>query len=269
VRHVISAIQTNQIMKLTICRRVNLSGIDLDLPSSLQLAATSEDCRGKHSFYWRDSRLEFVGTSPEVTVQCAKDGTTFISRAAGSWPSDGTSTGSDADSDVIIGDRRVITEHALAVKALRDAVQRKFQTIHRERGPEIVRCLGVNHLISTMQISVGSRSALACLLELVFPSGAIPYPDSLRLLCEIGEPARGPYYGMIGFSAPDGQSCWAHVLRSVFRTRRETFAWTGAAVTGLSTPKIEYEETRWKLRGVLAGRLVDGREDCDDHNPSN
>ena len=256
VQHVLSSIRANQIAKLTIARRVDLSGTGLDLPSSLQLAATNIDCRGKCSFYWSDSHLEFVGTSPEVTVQSAEDGTTFVSRAAGTWPSGGTSFDAGCDPNKMSEDRRVLGEHVLAAKALRNTLRREFQTIHEERSPQIARCVGVSHLLSTVKVGLLSRSKVARLLELVFPSGAVPEPDALRLLREIGEPPRGPYYGLIGFSAPHGECRWAHVLRSIFRTCQGTYAWTGAAVTALSTPAIEYEETRWKLGGILAGRLV-------------
>jgi anthranilate/para-aminobenzoate synthase component I len=58
-------------------------------------------------------------------------------------------------------------------------------------------------------------------------------------------------------TASTGRFQFAQVLRCIFASEGEHYAWTGAAVTSQSTPDLEAEELRLERTGVL----VRGRRD--------
>ena len=74
--------------------------------------------------------------------------------------------------------------------------------------------------------------------------------QGFKLLAEHEDFCRGPYYGLVGCITADGIFSFTQVLRSAYTDNNSSYLMVGAAITSMSTPELEAEETNSKLFGV-------------------
>nr|ACM17349.1 para-aminobenzoic acid synthetase [Agaricus bisporus] len=91
------------------------------------------------------------------------------------------------------------------------------------------------------------------------PMTGAPKKRSVEILYNLEGFERGPYSGVFGYWCAGGGGDWSVTIRSVFLHDSEKngderwYVGAGGAITALSEPESELEETRVKLNGVLLG----------------
>ncbi|WP_017611282.1 aminodeoxychorismate synthase component I [Nocardiopsis xinjiangensis] len=116
----------------------------------------------------------------------------------------------------------------------------------------------VHQLISTVRGSLRPGSSPIECLRATFPGGSMtgaPKVRTLQIIDELEEGPRGIYSGAIGWISLSGALALNIVIRSVVVERdRATFG-VGGAITQLSDPDLEYQETLVKSRLAAAALL--------------
>lgn len=112
----------------------------------------------------------------------------------------------------------------------------------------------VHHLVSVVTGRLESGRDGLDLIRAAFPGGSItgaPKVRAMEIITEMEGRARGPYCGSIGYLGFDGAMDLNIAIRTVTLADGEAVYWAGGAITALSDPADEYEETLVKARRVL------------------
>lgn len=112
----------------------------------------------------------------------------------------------------------------------------------------------VHHTRSTVQGELRGDVSLCDLLRATLPGGSVTGAPKIRA-CEIIEEleptARGPYCGAIGYIGVDGRMDLNIAIRTMLvQGSRVTFQ-VGGGIVADSDPRMEYEETLHKARGMM------------------
>lgn len=100
---------------------------------------------------------------------------------------------------------------------------------------------------STIDAVLKDPPTLVDLFQALFPSGSVtgaPKIETMKIIHEVEEFARGPYTGAIGYASPDGNMTFNVAIRTlVVNERKGSFrVHVGSGVTIASDPIREYEE---------------------------
>lgn len=114
----------------------------------------------------------------------------------------------------------------------------------------------VNQMISTVVGETMTDIDLADAMEALFPMGSMtgaPKIEALKLTDRYESFARGLYSGTVGYIDPSGDWDFNVIIRSLIYddTTRKAALWAGGAITALSDPFAEYEESILKMESIL------------------
>lgn len=244
LRRVLAWTRGGEGRRLTIARRVPLpEGVDL----LATLHASQSPAPSVRSFHLETRHGALTGTSPELLAE----GTIRRFRShklSGTYPRAADRARDEALREAFLRDPKIADEHASS----RAATLASLAGIGRASAapPACLDLPGLRHLESVVDTEVHPPRSLARCLRAALPSGARPRDEGLRLLAEVEDASRGPYYGLVGYCLGAERFELAQVLRTVFRREGSTYTWVGAAVTAESTVEGEYEETRIKLGDI-------------------
>ncbi len=250
VSRTIESIRDGDVQRLTLARRVDLPP-DIDLLASFA-AAPAVDAHGiGRSFYLRTEALELAGHSPELLGR--GDDTNFTCfKLSGTGRRDANRATDERLRAGLLGDPKVLDEHALAIRATREALE-AVGTVTNGR-MQICDRIVLRHLMTPLDVAVRPGASWSAILRAILPTGAQPRASGLRALDGLERISRGPYYGVLGLRLPDGRFEFSQVLRTLFRDASGVHTFVGAAVTAGSTAEGESAETRLKLGDVTAKR---------------
>ncbi len=198
----------------------------------------------------------FVGATPELLI--SMQGRTVRTAAlAGSAP-----RGRDPEADAHLGRQLIESkkeqeEHRFVVDALREVLAPACTRLEVPESPRLLRLEGIQHLETPIRGLLAERPG-SSLLELagnLHPSpavGGVPRRAALDWLDQCEGLDRGWFAGPIGFLDAEGGGELRVALRSglIRGSRARLFA--GAGIVSDSQPDAELEETRVKLRALLA-----------------
>lgn len=197
---------------------------------------------------WMDDEFSIAAQSPELLAHGTREH--FVShKLSGTAP-----VSADADEDrrllaSFMTSEKIRHEHAGGAAAAARAFSNAASVTVSP--PSLYDLGSIRHLCSSILVRPFDGTSIADCLRMAMPTGASPAQEGLLKLAAIEGAARGAYYGLSGMISPDGAFSFSQVLRAVFsHARRGPFAMSGAAVTALSSPDDEYEETRVKLAAI-------------------
>lgn len=124
-----------------------------------------------------------------------------------------------------------------------------------EDGPYTVRAGGLAHLKTDFYFKMSDRECLGDLVELLHPTPAIcglPRTEALRFINENEGYDRSYYSGFIGMIDPDGSNDLYVNLRCMQIGSKELVLYAGGGLLASSEIDQEWEETKDKLRTMLA-----------------
>jgi isochorismate synthase len=196
----------------------------------------------------------FVGATPERLVRLRDKLVSTMCLAST------IRRGETAEQDRLLGeallnDPKEREEHDVVVRALRSGLAELCEEVAPIGTPVLLKVRNVQHLLTTIVGRVAEGRDLLDLVERLHPTPAVggaPRERALALIHSIEQLDRGWYAGPIGWLDARGEGEFSVALRSALLRGAEASLFAGCGIVADSDPAAEYEESRWKLRPVLA-----------------
>ncbi|GAB4320241.1 MAG: anthranilate synthase component I [Promethearchaeota archaeon] len=196
---------------------------------------------------------KLVGSSPEPLVTLDGDVASTVPIAG--THKRGTSPEEDrALERELLADEKERAEHVMLVDLARNDLAKISLpgTVETVELMTVRRYKHVMHIVSKVQ----SRTQFHGIdvLKNVFPAGTLTGAPKLRameIIQRLEPDSRGPYGGVVGYFALNGDCDWAIAIRTLFVHGRTYVAQAGAGIVADSDPRAEWRETRNKLASPL------------------
>ncbi len=206
-------------------------------------------------FYLRTPKVTLVGSSPEIMVRVV-EGRVTVRPLAGT-----RRRGQSEEEDLrlaeeLLTDPKERAEHVMLVDLGRNDVGRvaQYDTVELSDVMVVERYSHVMHISSNvcgqLREDCDSFDALAACLPAGTVSGA-PKVRAMEIIDQLEPHRRGPYAGAVGYIDFSGNMDTCIALRTVVIHDETAFVQAGAGIVADSVPKLEYEETLNKARGML------------------
>ncbi len=209
---------------------------------------------------------QLIGSSPEVMVKAEPCSNNEGIRAslrpiAGTRP-----RGRNVEEDLklqadLLADPKERAEHVMLVDLGRNDLGRvcKSGTVEVKELMVIEKYSHVMHIVSEVEGILSADMDVWDLLMASFPAGTVsgaPKIRAMQLINELETQARGPYSGVYGSMDLSGALNTAITIRTMLVRPHPRGGWlvqvqAGAGVVADSVPRMEYQETLNKARGML------------------
>lgn len=256
----VAAIRAGDMEKVVLAREVELRahpGFQPE-PSLARLAADYPTCT---VFAMASEQRCFLGASPERLVG-VEGGRVQVSCLAGTTARGATPAEDERLGKELLSSPKNRAEHAVVARMLRDRLGPLCDDLTIPDQPELLKVRNVQHLHTPVIGLLRKCASPLGLVETLHPTPAVGgFPDepALRFIEEYERLDRGWYAGPFGWVDARGDADFAVALRSGvlfepaedggFRAAR---LYAGCGIVGDSDPEAELEESRLKLRPVLA-----------------
>lgn len=247
------AVGRGRIDKVVLARRVGLrSPVELDVPNALRrLAASAPEST---TFAFRRGGRTFLGATPERLART--DGRRFRTVAvAGTIGRGADAAEDDRLADALLASEKDREEHAIVVEAIRDGLTPLADELVVAPQPEVMRLRFVQHLVTEISGTLPEANGLLALAERLHPTPAVggqPRDLALALVDEHEGFDRGWYAGPVGWLGTDGDGELCVALRCGIVDRTQATLFAGCGIVADSDPDKEWDESRIKLRAVVA-----------------
>jgi menaquinone-specific isochorismate synthase len=241
VEAALEAIRSREVEKVVLSRRLS-ARFAAEVPVHLVLANLAASEPGSHTFLVDG----FVGSSPELLVSLAESRVRSISLA-------GSADLGDPVGSHSFDTAKMSLEHTLAADSVDDALA-PFCTRLERSGSSVATYGDIQHLSTTFEGDTHPGTELPDLLSALHPTAAVagtPTKTALELIRELEGHERGRYAGPVGWLDRSGDGEFAIALRCGMIEGDEATLYTGAGIVEGSDPRLEFEETRLKLRPML------------------
>ncbi|MFL5689195.1 MAG: isochorismate synthase MenF, partial [Chloroflexota bacterium] len=156
-------------------------------------------------------------------------------------------------------------EHAVVVDTLRAGLAPIVETLTIADAPGILPLRHVQHLVTPMTGTLREDAGLLGLAAVLHPTPAVggePRDVALDLIAEHEGFDRGWYAGPIGWLGADGDGELMVALRCGLVRDREAVLFAGCGIVADSEPGREWDESRLKLRTMIAALGGEAEEDA-------
>ncbi|HKF84947.1 MAG TPA: isochorismate synthase [Candidatus Limnocylindrales bacterium] len=247
------AVGRGRIDKVVLARRVGMrSRVELDVPNALRRLAASAPESTTYAF--RRGGRTFLGATPEGLV--ATRGRTFRTVAVAGTIRRGVDAAEDADlARRLLASEKDREEHAIVVDAIRDLLAPVADSLIVAPEARVMTLRFLQHLVTDITGTLPEGRGLLALGERLHPTPAVggdPREVALALIDEHEGFDRGWYAGPIGWLGADGDGELCVALRCGIVDRTQATLFAGCGIVADSDPDQEWEESRIKLRAVIA-----------------
>lgn len=247
------AVGRGRIDKVVLARRVVFrAAADLDVSAALRhLARTAPEST---TFAFVRGGTTFLGATPERLVRTA--GRSFETVAIAGSAARGVDPSEDEHfAAALLASEKDREEHAVVVDMLRSSLTPIVETLHLAETPGILPLRHVQHLVTPITGTTRDESGLLALAGQLHPTPAVggaPRDVALALIEEHEGFDRGWYAGPIGWLGADGDGELMVALRCGLVRDAEATLFAGCGIVADSDPGREWEESRLKLRTMIA-----------------
>ncbi len=255
-----AAIAAGDLEKVVLARslRVRLDG-RFDLPGLLRrLTRIYPDCV---TFAASRPGVCFLGATPELLV--ARKGRRVVSGALAGSAARGRTPEDDARRGRELREsKKDQEEHAVVVRAIQEALAPFCESLSLPEAPRLLRLEGIQHLHTPIEgvLRPGpGPTSLIALAERLHPTPAVggaPRAAAVDWISRCEGFDRGWYAAPLGFVDRAGDGELRVALRSALvrcgDEGDEALLFAGGGIVADSDPHLELEETRIKLRALLA-----------------
>ena len=234
----------------------NMLSIDGETGPFAAYRALRSRCPAPFSSYLQFPEVCVLSSSPERFLQVDRTG------RVESRPIKGTRRrGSTADEDRSLKDELVSSEkdraeNMMIVDLMRNDLSRvcEIGSVRVAALFEIESYATVHQMVSAIHGVLRSEESAVTCVRAAFPPGSMTGAPKLRtmeIIDRFEQGARGVYSGALGYFALNGSADLSVVIRSIVTTDGTATIGVGGAVTALSDPGEEVEETLVKAHGLL------------------
>lgn len=206
-------------------------------------------------FFLRTPETTLVGSSPEIMVR-VMDGVVTVRPLAGTRPRGLTEAEDLRLAEELLADPKERAEHVMLVDLGRNDVGRvaKYRTVQLSDVMAIERYSHVMHITSNVTGELPKDKDAFDALAACLPAGTVsgaPKVRAMEIIDEVEPHRRGPYAGAVGYIDYGGNMDTCIALRTIVIQDGTAFVQAGAGIVADSDPKMEYQETLNKARGIL------------------
>ncbi|MFE5729654.1 aminodeoxychorismate synthase component I [Streptomyces sp. NPDC056528] len=216
------------------------------------------------------SGLSVLSTSPERFLRISADGRVESRPVKGTRPRGATPAEDAALRAELSADEKDRAENLMIVDLVRNDLGRCAEPGTVEADVfQVETYATVHQLVSRVRARLRPDSSAVDCVRAAFPPGSMtgaPKIRTMRLIDELEAGPRGVYSGAVGHFSLTGAADLSVVIRTAVLTPGGVRYGIGGAITALSDPEAEFEETAVKAAPLLAvtgtefpGRRPDGR----------
>jgi len=206
-------------------------------------------------FYLRVAGVCLVGSSPELMVG-VQDGLMTIRPLAGTRPRGATVEEDLALEEELLADPKERAEHVMLVDLARNDIGRiaRFGSVNLDQVMCIERYSHVMHISSTVTGQLAEGKTALDAVRSSLPAGTVsgaPKVRAMEIIDELEPHRRGPYAGAVGYLDFSGNIETCLTLRTLVCQDDKVYIQAGAGIVADSVPRLEYQETINKAKGLL------------------
>lgn len=251
VRAATDAIGRGALLKVVLAREVVARAEDV-IPPGEALRRLRDAYGGCTVFAFERESATFLGATPERLVRL--DGRSVRAAClAGSRRRGATPEEDEALGDALRADRKERFEHALVVRALRDALEPLCDALDLPDEPELLRVRNVQHLYTPVKGVIRDDGTVLDLVARLHPTpavGGVPRQAALEVIRQSEPFDRGWYAGPVGWIDGAGSGEFVVALRSALLSNDEARLYAGCGIVAGSDPGREWDESNVKLRAM-------------------
>ncbi|ARF58367.1 aminodeoxychorismate synthase component I [Streptomyces gilvosporeus] len=205
----------------------------------------------------RFDELSVLSSSPERFLRVDADGTAESRPIKGTRPRGATPAQDAALAAELRADEKERAENLMIVDLVRNDLGRcaEIGTVAADDILRVETYATVHQLVSTVTATLRPDSSAVRCVRSAFPGGSMtgaPKERTMQIIDRLEGGPRGIYSGAIGYFSLTGATDLSIVIRTAVLTPGRVRYGIGGAITALSDPEAEFEETAVKARPLLA-----------------
>ena len=253
VHDIVQAIQRGAVQKVVLARELRLRAQDeFDADVALRRLAVAA---GHGALFAIDTGCAcMLGATPERLVRL-RGRTVQVDCLAGSTARGDTEHADRRLGDALLHSDKDRREHGWVVRTLREALSAYCLSLSVPDAPRLLRLPDVQHLHTPLQGTLPAGANVLDLVARLHPTpgvGGVPRRAALDLIRQQEGVGRGWYAGPIGWVDARGSGEFVVGIRSALLRGSAAWLYAGCGIVAGSDPHREYEESRLKLRPMLA-----------------
>ena len=207
-----------------------------------------------YMYYLKFDNKKVIGASPELLFSLHnKEMETRL--VAGTIKRDKDENKDKALARELLNDKKEIAEHKMLVDMHRNDIGRvaRFGTVKIRSLMDIIKFSFVQHILSEVTGIIDKKYDMFDGVASLLPGGVLsgaPKVESIKIINELEQEARGPYGGATGYFGFNGDCAFAATLRSLFIAGEDAYTQTSSGIVHDSKPEKEYDEIQRKLEGM-------------------
>lgn len=254
VDRAVQAIQDQQFEKVVLARQAGVEASGAISPVET-LSRLCDVNPGATLFAESRGNAWFIGASPERLVKLT-GGNVEVSCLAGSIGLGNSEAERQQLAAELLQSKKDRLEHELVVGPIMRALAEVCDDVTRAPGtPRVVPARSVQHLETGISARLRGPGHVLDLVQRLHPTpavGGFPRDRALSAMRQLEHIERGWYAGPFGWTDVEGNGEFVVALRSALLTGASATVFAGCGIVGDSVPAHEYEESRLKMRPMLA-----------------
>lgn len=248
-------IQKGDIYEANICQEFRLEDISLDPWKTF--SALERQTQAPYSCHLRINDSHLLCASPELFLE--KEGSTIRSKPIkGTRPRSKDPVEDARLKEELANDLKERAENIMICDLVRNDLSRTAlsESVEVKELCKVYSFDTVHQMISTIESKVSDDTPSLEVIRQAFPMGSmtgVPKIRAMELIEEHEDFRRGIYSGSVGFFTPSRDFTFNVIIRSILydATTNRASVSAGGAITALSDPEAEYEESLLKAKAMM------------------
>jgi para-aminobenzoate synthetase len=234
----------------------NMLSIDEEIDPFATYRELRSRCPASYSSYLQFPDVCVLSSSPERFLRIDRVRRVESRPIKGTRPRGSTTSEDLALASELASSEKDRAENMMIVDLTRNDLSRvcEIGSVRVATLFEIETYATVHQMVSTIRGALKPEESVVACVRAAFPPGSMTGAPKLRtmeIIDRLEHGPRGVYSGALGYFALGGAADLCVAIRSIVTTGAITTIGVGGAVTALSDPRQEVEETLIKARGAL------------------